>query len=87
MTMKTRMIRCFMILSIFSIGYYFTLFGANAFSFYLAVFFLGVFCGYWALFITMAAEQFGTNIRATVATTVPNFVRGSVIPITSSFIF
>jgi len=34
----------------------------------------------------MAAEQFGTNIRATVATTVPNFVRGSVIPITSSFI-
>jgi MFS family permease len=76
----------FMILSIVSIGYYFTLFGANAFSFYLAVFFLGVFCGYWALFITMAAEQFGTNIRATVATTVPNVVRGSVIPITSSFI-
>jgi hypothetical protein len=35
----------------------------------------------------MAAEQFGTNIRATVATTVPNFVRGAVVPITSSFIY
>lgn len=87
MQSRKRAYNVFMILSIVSIGYYFTLFGANAFSFYLAVFFLGVFCGYWALFITMAAEQFGTNIRATVATTVPNFVRGSVIPITSSFIF
>ena len=87
MQSRKRAYNVFMILSIVSIGYYFTLFGANAFSFYLAVFFLGVFCGYWALFITMAAEQFGTNIRATVATTVPNFVRGSVIPITSIFIF
>jgi hypothetical protein len=33
----------------------------------------------------MAAEQFGTNIRSTVTTTVPNFVRGSVIPITWGF--
>jgi hypothetical protein len=74
-----------MALSVVSVLYYFTLSGANAQSFYFAVFLLGVFCGYWALFITMAAEQFGTNIRATVATTVPNFVRGSVVPITSSF--
>jgi len=75
----------FMGLSLVSVLYYFTLSGASAQSFYIAVFLLGVFCGYWALFITMAAEQFGTNIRATVATTVPNFVRGSVVPITSSF--
>jgi len=75
----------FMVLSVISVLYYFTLSGATALSFYIAVFLLGVFCGYWALFITMAAEQFGTNIRATVATTVPNFVRGSVVPITSSF--
>jgi uncharacterized membrane protein len=74
-----------MVLSVVSVLYYFTLSGASAQSFYVAVFLLGVFCGYWALFITMAAEQFGTNIRATVATTVPNFVRGSVVPITSSF--
>lgn len=77
----------FMLFSIASVIYYFTLSGATADSFYICVFFLGVFCGYWALFITMAAEQFGTNIRATVATTVPNFVRGSVVPITSSFMF
>ncbi len=75
----------FMVLSLLSVVYYFTLGGASAAEFYFATFLLGVFCGYWALFITMAAEQFGTNIRATVATTVPNFVRGSVVPITSSF--
>lgn len=35
--------------------------------------------GYWALFVTMGAEQFGTNIRATAATTIPNMVRGTLI--------
>lgn len=75
----------FMLLSIASVVYYFTLNGASVEEFYFAAFLLGVFCGYWALFITMAAEQFGTNIRATVATTVPNFVRGSVVPVTSAF--
>lgn len=39
----------------------------------------GIFSGLWACVITTAAEQFGTNLRATVATTVPNFVRGSSI--------
>jgi putative MFS transporter len=47
--------------------------------------FMGFSCGYWATFVTIASEQFGTNIRATVTTTVPNFVRGALIPIT--FIF
>lgn len=36
--------------------------------------------------MTIAAEQFGTNLRATVATTVPNFVRGAVPVITGSFV-
>ncbi|MBL4676518.1 MAG: MFS transporter [Mucilaginibacter sp.] len=48
-------------------------------------FFMGCSVGYWATFVTIAAEQFGTNIRATVTTTVPNFVRGSLIPITLAF--
>lgn len=43
---------------------------------------LGTFAGYWAIFVTIAAEQFGTNIRSTMATSIPNFVRASVIPIT-----
>lgn len=85
MKSRKRAYTLFMVFSVLSVIYYFTLSGASAELFYVSVFFLGLFCGYWALFITMAAEQFGTNIRATVATTVPNFVRGSVVPITSSF--
>jgi MFS transporter, putative metabolite:H+ symporter len=46
---------------------------------------LGISNGYWALFVTIAAEQFGTNLRATVAITVPNFVRGALVPIALAF--
>jgi putative MFS transporter len=48
-------------------------------------FFMGCSVGYWATFVTIASEQFGTNIRSTVTTTVPNFVRGSLIPINLGF--
>ena len=44
------------------------------------IFALGVAQGYWSVFVTIASEQFGTNLRATVATTVPNIVRGMVVP-------
>jgi MFS family permease len=54
-------------------------------TFYLLCFIVGLVTGYWALFVTMASESFGTNIRATVTTTVPNFVRGAVVPVTLSF--
>jgi len=40
---------------------------------------MGFGIGYWAMFVTIGAEQFGTNLRATAATTVPNMVRGTVI--------
>lgn len=46
---------------------------------------LGLATGYWVIFVTLAAEQFGTNIRSTVATTTPNFVRGAVFPLTAGF--
>ena len=46
---------------------------------------LGISIGYWAVFVTTASEQFGTNLRSTVTTTVPNFIRGSVVPITIAF--
>lgn len=52
---------------------------------YFFCFLLGLGSGYWVVFATIAAEQFGTNLRATVATTVPNFVRGAVVPITLLF--
>lgn len=82
---RKRAYTIFLIISALTVFYYYSLQGASVNEFYFAVFLLGLFSGYWALFITMAAEQFGTNIRATVATTVPNFVRGSVVPVTSSF--
>ncbi len=46
---------------------------------------LGAATGYWVLFATVASEQFGTNLRSTVAITAPNFVRGSVFLITMGF--
>jgi MFS family permease len=59
----------------------------SAWVFYGVCGFLGVATGYWAMLVTISAEQFGTNLRATVATTVPNFVRGSVVPLTLSFLY
>ncbi len=61
--------------------------GRSVVYFYVTCFLLGVGIGYWALFVTIAAEQFGTNLRSTVATTVPNFIRGTVVPLTIAFRF
>jgi MFS family permease len=59
--------------------------GLTAELIYALSFALGLSVGYWAVLITMAAEQFGTNIRGTVSTTVPNFVRGSAALATTAF--
>jgi len=59
--------------------------GVSATAFYTMCFLLGVATGYWSVFVTNAAEQFGTNMRATAAITVPNFVRGAVVPMTLGF--
>lgn len=56
--------------------------GIEETEFMFLAFFMGVGVGYWATFVTISAEQFGTNLRATVATTAPNFVRGALIPST-----
>ena len=64
---------------------YFNLRGASLFSFYAVCAGLGFFAAYWAVLLTMAAEQFGTNIRATVSTTVPNFVRSSLVLVSWGF--
>ncbi|OWY24013.1 MFS transporter [Sphingobacteriales bacterium UPWRP_1] len=75
----------FLITLLFTIAVY--LFSRQiSYGFYLFLCFLiGAVSGYWAIFATIASEQFGTNLRATVTTTVPNFVRGAVVPITLSF--
>ncbi len=56
-------------------------------SFYKLCFAFGFSTGYWVVFVTIASEQFGTNLRATVTTSVPNFVRGSLIPVSALFTF
>lgn len=59
--------------------------GMSANAFYFLCVYFGIATGYWVVFVTMASEQFGTNLRSTVTTTAPNFVRGSLILI--SFLF
>ena len=48
---------------------------------------LGIAIGYWAVFVTSASEQFGTNLRSTVTTTTPNFARGMITPLSIYFTF
>ncbi|MFT3699203.1 MAG: MFS transporter [Kofleriaceae bacterium] len=64
---------------------YFTLGGISYTVFYGLCMFGGAASGYWAVFVATAAELFGTNMRATVTTTVPNFVRGAVVLLTMVF--
>ena len=59
--------------------------GASPEVFYYLTGITGFFSGYWAMFVTVAAEQFGTNLRATAATSVPNLVRGGPILLATLF--
>lgn len=65
--------------------FYFTQGGTSLTTFYVVCAGLGIATGYWAVFITAAAEQMGTNLRATATTTAPNLVRGMVLPLTWLF--
>lgn len=67
----------FHLLSILAMALYFTVGSSSLVAFYACVVFVGFASGYWAVFVTLAAEQFGTNLRATAATTAPNMVRWS----------
>lgn len=58
----------------------------NALGYYGFCLLIGIFIGYWVLMLTTAAEQFGTDLRATVTTSVPNFVRGTAVICTSAFV-
>jgi putative MFS transporter len=68
----------FYVLTMIGIAWYFSLHNQSTQQLYLVSAYLGFATGFWAIFVTMAAEQFGTNIRATSATTVPNMVRGAL---------
>jgi hypothetical protein len=68
----------FYLFALISFGFYFGGGVRNDATMYLACAMLGFSTGFWAIFVTMGAEQFGTNLRATAATTIPNMVRGSL---------
>jgi MFS family permease len=77
---RKKVVRLYLIFSFVVTLFFFNLhqFNITASNYYLMCFLLGAGTGYWAIFVTIAAEQFGTNIRSTAANTIPNFVRGSV---------
>ena len=82
---RRKILLVFLLFTAAAMTAYFLTAGQSSGTFYLTILLLGFGVGYWTVFVTVAAEQFGTNIRATVATTVPNFVRGATVPITWTF--
>ena len=82
---RKKIVLTFLMLSATLAGIYLNSHNLPLNLFYALVFIMGISIGYWAVFVTIASEQFGTNLRATVTTTVPNFVRGGVVVITLSF--
>lgn len=84
---RKKVILSFLIATTVAVISFFRLTGLTASQFYLLTFVLGFCVGYWVLFVTVSAEQFGTNLRATVATSTPNFVRGSLVIISLFFTF
>ena len=82
---RKRVLALFIGLTAAGVALYFAPWAKSSGMFYALCFGLGVAGGYWSIFITVASEQFGTNLRATVTTTVPNFVRGAVVPLTETF--
>ena len=83
---RRKVIALFLALTATLIIFYAQSRGIGLTGFYALCFALGVAVGYWALFVINAAEQFGTNIRATVTTTAPNFVRGAVPLMSTAFL-
>ena len=82
---RKKVVLLYLVFSVLIILMYLFTTHISASVFYFFCFLLGAATGYWALFVTIASEQFGTNIRSTVTNTVPNFVRGAVVPITLGY--
>lgn len=83
---RTKVVGIFMSAAFVGVAVFLLSRGFSTFWMYVLMAYMGLAAGYWAVYVTIAAEQFGTNLRATVATTVPNFLRGSVVLITSGFL-
>lgn len=82
---RKKVLNIFLLLQMLSIFVYLFIPIKSELDFYIRCGLIGASLGYWTVLITNAAEQFGTNLRATVSTSVPNFARGLQIPF--SFLF
>ena len=82
---RRRAIFAFMTFSLAVTAWLLTSSVRSVMAYYLFLILSGFGAGYWAVFVTASAEQFGTNLRATVATTASNFVRGAAVPMTLLF--
>ncbi len=83
---RKRVVAAFLLLFAASTTALLLLGGRSLPTFYGLMCVLGATTGYWVLFVTIASEQFGTNLRATVTTSAPNFVRGSAVVITQIWV-
>ena len=77
MKSRRKSIALFHVLTVLAMVLYFTVAPKSQSAFYAVIAFAGFASGYWAVFATVSAEQFGTNLRATAATMAPNIVRWS----------
>ncbi|MBL7825853.1 MAG: MFS transporter [Saprospiraceae bacterium] len=82
---RIKIMALFLGLDVVAVLIYLTLPFSSPTMFYASHFLLGFSVGFWVIFVTIGAEQFGTNLRSTVATSVPNFARGMQVPINESF--
>jgi putative MFS transporter len=82
---RVKVMAIFLTLDVLAVLGYLALPFSSPTMFYLGHFVLGFSVGFWVIFVTIGAEQFGTNLRSTVATSVPNFARGMQVPINESF--
>jgi MFS transporter, putative metabolite:H+ symporter len=85
MRSRKKVVNIFICLTAISVFIYLFNTELSVSGFYFVCIIMGISIGYWAVFVTSASEQFGTNLRSTVTTTVPNFIRGSVVPLTLAF--
>ncbi|NSL90280.1 MFS transporter [Chitinophaga sp. Mgbs1] len=83
---RRKVMLLFLVFTSVMVAVYLNMHGAEKWWVYTVCFLMGFSVGFWAIFVTIAAESFGTNLRATVATTVPNFARGMLPLISILFI-
>lgn len=83
---RKRAIEAYLMLVLVAVFAYLSQRGLPVWGFYAICMVLGFSYGYWAMLLIVASEQFGTNLRATVTTTVPNVIRGSLTVITLAFL-